>query len=868
MEAKVKKIFVSYTQKDEQWATWIAEELEKHKHKVIIQAWDFMPGDNFVKNMDKALRTSSIVVAILSKAYLKSYHCQSELTAAYAEKNKKLVLVRINDFKVRGLWAQINYIDLVNKNQETAIKLLERIFNKPERKSKGGFPGKTPDDMMPQNNLPTRNDKFTGREKLLEDIHKTLQTKDTLSLVQVHAITGMGGVGKSETAKEYAFRYGKDYSLIWWVNAETHETMDESYIAFAKKYKLGLPKDKLEKIIEDVKDWMRENDNWLFIYDNAEDEKIVNSYRPSSCRKGQHILVTSRNTQFLRYEVINIDVFTEAESCEFIEKYTKKKANEYFKELAKKMGYLPLALDQAGAYMVITQKNYKEYLDLYIQKNLKLLTKYPNDLEKETVATTWLISFEKINNPAAKQLLNLCAFFAPENIFTKWFTVKSEVLPNELNDLRKVLTDEMDYDYTIAELTNYSLVSRQKSFLSIHRLVQDVIRDNLKQEQAMWRNHCVNILNKLRYFDFSTIEYRAMFSILVPHIDSVTNGINDKDATEEVAQLYHFVGYGFKELADYPKSLKYNEKALSIRKNILDKEHPDIATTYNNIARIYDDQGDYKKALEYHEKALDIREKTLGKEHPDTSQTYNNLAEVYRTLGLYEKALEYNKKALDIREKVFGKEHPETATIYNNIGKSYRILGVYEKALEYYQKTLDIREKVLGKKHPDTAITYNNMAVVYDEQGDYEKALEYLKKALNIQEKVLGKEHPETARTYNNIGKAYYMQGDYEKALEYLEKALVILEKVLGKEHLHTAVTYNIMAGVYYAQCAYEKALYWFLQSFLVFIKILGFEHPNTENEYNNIAVAYERSGKLEPFEEWFGEKLAENIQKIRSREL
>jgi len=203
MEDNKQKIFVSYTGKDQDWAIWIAAELEKEGHKVIIQCWDFEPGDNFVLKMDEALRTSPIVVAVLSKAYLESYHCQYELTAAYAEKNQKLVPVRVGDFKVRGLWAPISYIDLVDKTEEEARRLLQLLYKKPERISKGypggkvsggtmptgGFPVtdrsvirssdlSTPDDRMPSHNLPNKNDRFTGRKAHLIAIHDAFRLKD------------------------------------------------------------------------------------------------------------------------------------------------------------------------------------------------------------------------------------------------------------------------------------------------------------------------------------------------------------------------------------------------------------------------------------------------------------------------------------------------------------------------------------------------------------------------------------------------------------------------------------------------------------------------------------------------------------------
>ena len=284
----------------------------------------------------------------------------------------------------------------------------------------------------------------------------------------------------------------------------------------------------------------------------------------------------------------------------------------------------------------------------------------------------------------------------------------------------------------------------------------------------------------------------------------------DEDEIDK-ARRYNKIGRVFNnQIGDYDKALEYYFKALEIREKVLDKEHPDIATSYNNIGSVYDDKGDYDKALEYYFKALEIREKVLGKEHPDIATLYNNIGFVYGTKGDYDKALEYHLKALAIKEKVLGEEHPSTATLYNNIGYVYYSKGDYDKALEYHLKALEIREKVLGKEHPDTATSYNNIGNVYSDKGKYDKALEYYFKDLAISEKVLGKEHPDTAFSYNNIGNVYYSKGDYDNALEYLFKALEIREKKLGPKHPFTRTTYRNIGNVYMKMGNKEEAQKWY----------------------------------------------------------
>ena len=703
---------------------------------------------------------------------------------------------------------------------------------------------------MPINNIPSRFQYFTGREKTLTDIHEKFNATLLGSQIHVLVITGMGGIGKSEIAKEYAFRFRKEYDCIWWIDAETEERIRSAYLSFAEKFNLDQDKE-ANKIRDRVIGWMKNHDRWFFVFDNAENEASIKEYLPQS--NTGNILITSRFTQWEKFEFHPIEDFSSQESCNFLKEYTKQKQNtEKLEDLVIELGCLPLALKHAGAYMRNTKTSYAAYLDSFHNKNKKSKPSTEGvESAKTIVANTLDKSFQLIRKRESRQLIYLCAFMAPEKINGQWFVEASEKLPKPL---RKAAKEELNE--VIANLTAYSLIIKDEDGnLNIHRLVQDIIRDSLKVKQTQWRNYCTNIMNELLYYDFSTAKSRTLFLILSSHILAITNGINDEGATKETANLYHFLGYGFNAFADYDQALMFYEKALRIyEKKVLGKIYPVTARTYNNMAAVYDNKGDYVKALVFYEKALKIFEKVLGKEHPLTSTCYDNMGTVYINKGDYEKALVFYEKALKIREKVLGKEHPDTASTYNNMASIYYYKGDYVNALEFNEIALLIREKVLGKEHPSTATCYDNMGTVYINKGDYVKALEFYEIALLIREKVLGKEHPSTSNTYIGIANVYYHKGDYEKALVLYEKALLIQEKVLGKEHPSTATTYNNMAFIYSHKGSYEKALEFYKKAFKIREKVLGKEHPKTKAVFDDMFNTYKRSGKSEPFDEWLNE--------------
>jgi len=850
--------FISYNKNDKQWAKWIAAVLEQSGgYTCYIQAWDFRKGGNFVLDMQKALVNSERAIAVLSPSFMDSEYCQAEWAVEFtkdpASKNRLLIPVRVYDFKPEGLFASITYIDLVGVEEKEAEKQLlngvdtndiprpRPIFPGTSSASlpafPGAMPGWTPSGMS---SLPfMQNQYFTGRDKVFEDICVGFESGKTIALTQT--LAGMGGLGKTQTALEYVYRYAYKYKCVWWVMAETESTVLASYKNFATKMGL-IPKEQQddELILQAVLDWMDSESKWLFIYDNVNGISASTPWLPRNNRG--NILITTRSNHVPFGKRVDIDVFTEEEAIHFLESRTGlDKGLENAAVLAKRLGYLPLALEQAAAYIQTNGDTYVDYIYLLESHGLKVLDDmYGVNHYDKPLAVTMEISIEKINKDEARDLLYLCAYMAPEDIDDALFRENAELLPMPLSE---ALKNRLIGNEAWRQLTQYSLLKRQDdgNGYSMHRLLQEVVRNKIGLDKQ-WALSCLSLFRKIYYFEYGDIVSRDSFISLTPHVEAFLNNaiiLTDDEDKKGIANLYHKGGFGFSYQGHYKRAQEWYKKALDIIENVLGIDHPSTATTYNNIASVYNSQGEYAKALEWYKKALDIIENVLGKDHPYTATTYNNIALAYSSQGEYAKALEWNNKALDIREKVLGEDHPDTATTYNNIGVVYSSQREYVKALEWNNKALYIREKVLGKDHPDTATTYNNIALVYSRQGEYAKALEWNNKALYIREKVLGKDHPDTATTYNNIAGVYESQRDYAKAQEWHKKALDIREKVLGKDHPDTATIYSNIAFVYYYQGEYTKAQEEFEKALAIKEKMLGPEHPSTIITKEGIEAVY-----------------------------
>lgn len=370
-----KDFFISYTNKDEQQALWIDKILKRDGYTTIIQACDFKAGETFTGNMHKALQNSERLIAVLSDDYFKSAMCNKEWENAfykYCEDDRAIIPVRISDVNPKGVFTTIIYIDLYKAEESNREKILlagikgTNVKNAPDT---SGIIRKKEKGELPLNNLPhSRNPYFTGRTEKLDLIYNNFQSDEAISLVQ--SAIGLGGVGKSSIALEYAYTYSNEYDTIWWVNAESSNTSLASYRDFALKKKIINEDAKADDIIEAMKYWFNDNKNWLFIYDNADSSdynKWLEPFLPQYITG--HVLITTRSSSFPKSKSIDIVVFSEMEAVSFLQKRTNKSEEGYSddlaKALAKRLQYLPLALEQAAAYIVETPSvTYQDYINL------------------------------------------------------------------------------------------------------------------------------------------------------------------------------------------------------------------------------------------------------------------------------------------------------------------------------------------------------------------------------------------------------------------------------------------------------------------------------------------------------------------------
>lgn len=818
----MKNFFISYTKVDREWAEWIGWQLEETGYSVVIQAWDFRPGGNFVLDMQRVMSEAERTIAVLSPEYLSSGFAAAEWAAAFAQdptgERGILLPVRVRDCVLSGLFPQIVYIDLVGKSGSQAKEILldgvKRERAKPALPPvfptsfsthpkavtrQPQFPGALP----PIWSIPhQRNPNFIGRSELLDDLRNALTTGRKAVLTQ--AIVGLGGIGKTQLAVEYAYHHAASYRIVWWIRAEDAATIVTDYVALASA--LGLSeegRDDLDVVVQSVRRWLNQNTKWLLIFDNADAPGNLYNYLPQS-RTG-HILITSRNQTWSEIaSKLQVPVLERNKSVEFLLFRTGQKDRNVANELAEELGDFPLALEHASAYIdTVGGISLADYLDLFRTRRQALMERAEPPLGYHaTVATTWELSFQEVQRKslAAAELISLNAFLASDRIprwllgqephplawelFTKVskaaLGLRDETLNKYLSYIRvflkarralrsllglrslprtldKATKDKLVFNDAVVVLHRYSLIELfdDKTWL-IHRLVQAVSIDRqTESEKKRYAKMAVRLIEDSfpKQVDIATWPVCAQ---LLPHaLAAAMHAEMLQVAPIETGSLLNGVGVYFMQTARFTEAKDVLERALKILEGTFGPKHRFLASSLNNLGALMESQGDYEGAQLYIERAFNIGRKGLGRDPFQTPTRLGNLGEVRRQRGDLAGARSCYERALKMAEATYGPYHIQVAGLADNLGLVLQDQGDLKDARANIERALTIFTSAYGPDHPDVAIAHNNLGRVLAQQGDIAGAKRHAECALKILRKTLGDDHPSTKVTENNLKFAY-----------------------------------------------------------------------------------------------------------------
>jgi tetratricopeptide (TPR) repeat protein len=869
------KVFISYSHdspRHDRQVFELAGRLRSEGIDCIIDQYEPAPASGWPLWMEEQITVADYVLMVCTETYNKRVHRKDEpnkgfgvcweaniiynylyiqklenhkfIPILFSDTDKKHIPIVLQGYTHYLVSAPDGYDELyrrlTNQPKVTIPELKELRSLPPLERQTDFFPG------IPIHNLPfDENPQFFGREEFLTKLNDIFATGESAALTQ--AITGLGGVGKTQIALAYAYRYAASYQVIWWVRAENSAIIDTDYYKLAHMIGFQDPIADREQVIGYVKGWLEKHHDWLVIFDNAMDYGQIQEYLPKF-KKG-HLLITTRNTHFEIDNRLAVDVFEPEVAAQFLKTQTGRQDDDGAFDLAKTLGGLPLALEQATAYMVANKMNYRSYLELFAKTTVRLFSKSkPPVGYYDTVLTTWKVSLDQLTDQASWQLLYLSAFLNPDHINQGFLAAGINILPQPLADK---INDESELYDVLTQLETYSLIQRKETdSWGIHRLLQEVIRESLGEEKKDWAKYAIGLINENWNYDYHQMETWEKSREALPQLLAVLKTAIPLQLNDSQSGLVcNNGGYYLICQGRYEEAEPLIKRALEIRERMLGANHPDTAISLNSLAVIYENQGRYKEAEPLIKRALEIRERALGGNHPDTATSLNDLAGVYESQGQYEEAEPLYKRALEIKERVLGADHTDTAIALNNLAGVYESQGQYEEAEPLYKRALEIFERVLGVDHPYTATSLNNLANLYYNQGRYEKAEPLFKRTLEIFGRVLGADHPNTATSLNNLAGLYMYKGRYEEAESLNKWALEITERVLGPDHPDMAQSFNNLAELYSSQGRYEEAEPLYKRALEIKERVLGTDHPDTSTSLNNLAGLYQNQGRYEEAE-------------------
>jgi tetratricopeptide (TPR) repeat protein len=776
-------VFISHSNEDNDIALKIYNVLKDNGINCWIDRENIAAGKRWQPQVVDAIKGSKVVLFLYSKNANGSDIIPSEI--AIAHKNKKSIIpLRLDNTSYSSdleiYVGSIQRIDAFPEPIEDYIPKLEKclaefninnIIEQQSSKQKTTW------------NLPyTQNKNFTGRADVLKIINTEFSSIDPNSASTI-IISGMGGNGKTQLVNQYAYENKQRYKLIWWIRAESAVSLENDYLDLGSYFKLpdknSMDKQTLKTLIKNKFDEARD---WLLIFDNADMSDIINSikneYMPR-LRTG-NILITSRSPDWKKVgKVIKLGVFSQDESIEYITKrlgYEDGCDPSIIGDLANELGKLPLALSHACAYIDQTpEMNITKYIERFkkYQGNKKYQDKLLSmDADERKIDATWNISFDAIkkNCPAGAYLLNLCAFFAHDDIPLDLISTTPGDLPKTDED---IFTDEFLMDEAKVSLNRYSFLSIDNNVLSIHKLVQMIIRNNLTpEERNMWISSLILTMSSLLPSKYEQKENRVKILRLLPHAMNLLELAEENHIkNEKINILLESMANDLYKMSDYNRAIEYYNKAMKLYVEAGDKKGE--LKCYNGLGMAYRMLDDYKIAIKYLNKASELSV-AIGYKKGETKSCYE-IGRAYHMLGDFNNSITYLEKALKI--SVENDNNVDKANNLNDLGRAYHMLGDYKKAIKYQEEALAILIGIDNRWGESKC--FWDLGRAYHMLGDYKKAIDYEERALAISSEI-GNRWGES-KCFWDLGRAYHMLGDYKKAIKYLEEALKISVEIGNK---------------------------------------------------------------------------------------
>ncbi len=645
---------------------------------------------------------------------------------------------------------------------------------------------------------------FKGREEFLETVRNRLRKGHVSAIVGAQAVHGLGGLGKTRAAVEYALRHAAEYSALLFVSADRPESLAKNLAELSGPLVLNLPEqDVKEQAVRyaAVVAWLQKNSGWFLILDNVDDAETARVVEQLLPHLGEgHVLITSRFGEWSGgVDRLDLDVLTPKASIEFLEQRSAKGRRiaaddkSAVADLAKELDGLPLALEQAAAFLVAKGESFAGYLSRWRGHERKVRTWHDADRMQypRSIAVTWDTSFEQLE-PASRALLNMLSWYAPDPIPVEvWQTDEAEQAIATATQRLSPDSEPDDAEDARAGLARYGLIQwgPDRAAFSVHRLVQEVTREHLTDNDSRAAlQSALEVLNAYLPEDPPSYDVRSWprWTPIRPHATTLIAHADQHGLAQPTTRLMNDVANLL-----YTKGLWSEAESLFRRALVLDEqtfgaEHSRVARDLNNLAQLLQATNRLAEAEPLMRRALAIDEQSYGDQHPKVAIRLNNLAQLLDATNRLAEAEPLMRRALAIGEKTFGEQHPKVALRLNNLALLLKATNRLAEAEPLMRRALAIDEQSYGDQHPKVAIRLNNLALLLMATNRLAEAEPLMRRALAIDEQSYGAEHPDVALKLNNLALLLQATNRVAEAKPLMQRAVEIVQQSLGDQHPNT----------------------------------------------------------------------------------
>jgi tetratricopeptide (TPR) repeat protein len=710
---------------------------------------------------------------------------------------------------------------------------------------------------------------FKGREDLFGRLESALGAGKTTAITQVQAIHGLGGIGKTRLAVEYAWRALENgqYTAVFFVVAETEGSLHTNLAALASPALLDLPEQNSAEqpiIVEAVLAELGRRADWLMIFDNVDSDEAAGRLHKQVLPRlaGGNVLITSRRSNWPdEVADLSIDKLDEADAAAYLlEKTEGKRAKSaedeaLAKEIARELDGLPVALEQAAAYVCQRRIGFGAYLKDFKESREKVLSWYKGEVNYPVaVLAAWETTKERLG-PCEQGILGMAAFLGPEAIPAGLFESQAKrieesaglVLEETAAEL-KIEEGEIDVRDLLAELADWSMINLAEESFTMHRLVQDSIRLSIPEDRRKtWAKLALELVNQHIPSDPPPNDVRS-WDIWEPaesHVAAIVAHADDLGIGEPTTRLMNGLGFYFKTRARFDEAEPMYRRALAIDEQSFDEDHPKVAIRLNNLAQLLHDTNRLAEAEPLMRRAMVIDEQAFGEDHPKVAIRLNNLAQLLQDTNRLDEAEPLMRRALEIDEQAFGEDHPDVAIDLNNLAALLQDTNRLAEAEPLMRRALAVDEQAFGEDHPDVAIDLNNLATLLQDTNRLAEAEPLMRRALAVDEQSFGEDHPKVAIRLNNLATLLQDTNRLVEAEPLMVRVVEIMEKSYDTTHPKVAIALNNLAQLLQATNRLAEAEPLMNRALAIDEQSLGKDHPSVARDLNNLALLLEATNRL-----------------------